>query len=128
MKKIVLVVCSFIVICMVACSSRTHKLEIGDAAKIIVSSGTTGTQVEITDTENIQYITDNINGLTYSKGEKVNSDGWSYALIWYDKDGNEQKKLTVLNEYTIICDGRYYKGLEADYEIDLAFLKDLFEE
>ena len=128
MKKIALVVCAFIVICMVACSSRTHKFEIGDAAKIIVSSGTTGTQVEITDTENIQYITDNINGLTYSKGEKVNSDGWSYALLWYDKDGNEQKKLTVLNENTVIFDGRYYKGMEADYEIDLAFLEKLFEE
>ena len=128
MKKIALVVCAFIVICMVACSSRTHKFEIGDAAKIIVSSGTTGTQVEITDTENIQYITDNINDLTYSKGEKVNSDGWSYALIWYDKDGNEQKKLTVLNENTVIFDGRYYKGMEADYEIDLAFLEKLFEE
>ena len=98
MKKIVLVMCSFIVICMVACSFRTHKFEIGDAAKIIVFSGTTGTQVEITDTENIQYITDNINGLTYSKGDKV------------------------------IFDGRYYKGMEADYEIDLAFLEKLFEE
>ena len=127
MKKIVLIVCVFIVLCTVACSSRTHKLEIGDAAKIIVTSGTTGEQVEITDTESIQYITDNINGLTYSKGEKVNSDGWSYALIWYDKDGNEQKKLTVQNEYMIIFEGRYYKGIEADYEIDLVFLEKLFE-
>ena len=104
------------------------KFEIGAAAKITVLSGTTGDQVEITDTESIQYITDNINGLTYSKGEKVNSDGWNYALIWYDMDGNEQKKLTVLNEYTVIFDGRYYKGMEADYEIDLAFLKKLFDE
>ena len=128
MKKIVLVVCAFIVLCTVACSSRTHKFEIGDAAKITVTSGTTGEQVEITDTESIRYITDNINGLSYSKGEKVNSDGWSYAMIWYDKDGNEQKKLTVLNEYTINFDGRYYKGMEADYEIDLAFLEKLFEE
>lgn len=128
MKKIVLVVCAFIVLCMAACSSRTHKFEIGDAAKIIVYSGTTGEQVEITDTESIQYITDNINGLTYSKGEKVNSDGWSYALIWYDKDGNEQKKLTVLNEYTVIFDGRYYEGMEADYEIDLTYLAKLFED
>ena len=128
MKKIVLVVCAFIVLCMAACSSRTHKYEIGDAAKIIVYSGTTGEQVEITDTESIQYITDNINGLIYSKGEKVNSDGWSYALIWYDKDGNEQKKLTVLNEYTVIFDGRYYEGMEADYEIDLTYLAKLFED
>ena len=104
------------------------KFEIGDAAKIIVSSGTTGTQVEITDTESIRYITDNINGLTYSKGEKVNSDGWSYALILYDKDGNEQKKLTVLNEHTVIFDGRYYEGMEADYEIDLTYLAKLFED
>ena len=113
---------------MVACSSRTHKFEIGGAAKITVTSGNTGEKVEINDTESIQHITDNINGLTYSKGKKVNSEGWSYTLIWYDKDGNELKKLTVLNEYTVIYDGRYYKGMEADYEIDLAFLKDLFEE
>ena len=128
MKKIVLVVCAFIVLCTVGCSSRTHKFEIGDVAKITVTSGTTGEQVEITDTESIQHITDNINGLTYSKGKKVNSDGWSYALVWYDKDGNEQKKLTVLNEYTVIYDGRYYKGMEADYEIDLNFLEKLFGE
>ena len=128
MKKIVLVVCAFIVLCTVACSSRTHKFEIGDAAKITVTSGTTGEQVEITDTESIRYITDNINGLSYSKGEKVNSDGWSYAMIWYDKDGNEQKKLTVLNEHTVIFDGRYYEGMEADYEIDLTYLAKLFED
>ena len=127
MKKIVLVVCAFIVLCMVGCSSRTHKFEIGDSAKITVTSGTTGEQVEITETESIQYITDNINALTYSKGEKVNSDGWSYALIWYDQNGIEQKKLTVLSEYMIIFDGRYYKGMEADHEIDLAFLENLFE-
>ena len=70
MKKLVVVVCAFIVLSIVACSSSTHKFEIGDAAKITVTSGTTGTQVEITDTENIQYITDNINDLTYSKGDK----------------------------------------------------------
>ena len=128
MKKIVLVVCAFIVLCMVGCSSRTHKFEIGEAAKITVTSGTTGEQVEITETESIQYITDNINALTYSKGEKVNSDGWSYAMIWYDKDGNEQKKLTVLNEHTVIFDGRYYEGMEADYEIDLTYLAKLFED
>ena len=32
-------------------------------------------------------------------------------------------------EYTEeITGGRYYKGLEADYEIDLAFMEKLFEE
>ena len=128
MKKILLVVCIIVMLSTVACSSRTHKFEIGEAAKITVTSGTTGEQVEITETESIQYITDNINALTYSKGEKVNSDGWSYAMIWYDKDGNEQKKLTVLNEHTVVFDGRYYEGMEADYEIDLTYLAKLFED
>ena len=127
MKKILLVVCIIVMLSTVACSSRTHKFEIGDSAKITVTSGTTGEQVEITETESIQYITDNINALTYSKGEKVNSDGWSYALIWYDQNGIEQKNLTVLSEYMIIYDGRYYKGMEADHEIDLVFLENLFE-
>mgnify|MGYP003420376921 FL=1 len=91
-------------------------------------SGNTGQSIEITDADSIQYITDNIYGLTYTRGEKVNSDGWSYGLTWSDENGNEVEKVTVLNEYTIVYDGRYYKGMEADYEIDLAFLKDLFEE
>lgn len=128
MKRIMMVACAFVILCMIGCSSRTHKFEIGDAAKITVTSGNTGEQVDITDTESIRYITDNIIGLTYSGGDKVNSDGWSYVLSWFDENGNEQKKLTVLNEYTIIYDGRYYKGMEADYEIDLAFLEKLFEE
>ena len=128
MKKMMLLVCACILLSMVGCSSRSHTFELPDAAKITVISGTTGQSVGITDADSIQYITDNINSLTYSKGEKVNSDGWSYGLTWSDGDGNEVEKLTVLNEYTIIYEGRYYKGMEADYEIDLAFLKDLFEE
>ena len=67
MKKIVLVVFAFIVLCMAACSSRTQNYEVGDATKIIVTSGNTGEQVDITDSESIRYITDNINSLTYSK-------------------------------------------------------------
>ena len=128
MKKMILVVCMFILCSMVACSSRPHTFEIPDVTKIIVISGNTGKSVGITDADSIQYITDNINGLTYSKGEKVNSDGWSYGLTWSDGDGNEVEKVTVLDEYTIIYEGRYYKGMEADHEIDLSFLKGLFEE
>ena len=128
MKKIMMVVYAFILFSMVACSFRPHTFEIPNAAKITVISGNTGQSIEITDADSIQYITDNIYGLTYTRGEKVNSDGWRYGLMWSDENGNEVEKVTVLNEYTISYDGRYYKGMEADYEIDLAFLKDLFEE
>ena len=126
MKKIMIVVYVCILCSMVAL--RPHTFEIPDAAQITVISGNTGKSVGITDADSIQYITDNINGLTYSKGEKVNSDGWSYGLTWFDGGGNEVEKVTVLDEYTIIYKGRSYKGMDADYEIDLVFLKDLFEE
>jgi len=128
MKKIMLIVCMFILFSMVACSSRSHTFEIQGAAKITVTNGNTGKSIGITDADSILYVTDNINGLTYSKGDKVNSDGWSYTLTWSDEDGNEVEKLTVLNEYTIIYDGRYYKGMEADHELDLVFLEELFAE
>jgi len=128
MKKVMLVVCVLVLFSMVACSSRPHTFEIQDSAKITVINGNTGKSVDITDSDSIRYITDNINGLIYSRGEKVNSDGWSYGLTWSDENGNKVEKVTVLNEYTIIYDGRYYKGMEADYEIDLALLNDLFEE
>jgi len=128
MKKIMMVVYAFILFSMIACSSRPHTFEIPNAKKITVISGNTGQSIEITDADSIQYITDNIYGLTYTRGEKVNSDGWSYGLTWSDENGNEVEKVTVLNEYTIIYEGRYYKGMEADYEIDLALLNDLFEE
>ena len=128
MKKIMLIVCMFILFSMVACSSQPHTFEIQGAAKITVTNGKTGESIVIADADSILYVTDNISGLTYSKGDNVNSDGWSYALTWSDEDGNEVEKLTILNEYTIIYDGRYYKGMEADYEIDLAFLEKLFEE
>ena len=88
MKKMTLAVCVLVLYGLVACTSRPHTLEIQDAAKITVMDGNTGKSVGITDLESIQYITDNINGLTYSKGDKVNSDGWSYALTWCDEDGS----------------------------------------
>ena len=91
------------------------EFEIPNAAKITVISGNTGQSIEIRDAGSIQYVTDNIYGLTYSRGEKVNSYSWSYGLTWSDENGNEVEKVTVLNEYTIIYDGRYYKGTEADY-------------
>ena len=111
------------------CSSNQKTFEITGAEKLTVMSGATGESIDITNTDDIKYITDNINALKYSKGEKVNSDGWCYALQWFDQNGEIIEKLTLLGDgYTIIYDGHYYKGMSVDYEIDLSFLDNQFAE
>ena len=128
MRKIIAVVLALIcVLGLVGCSSEPKTFEIEGAEKLIVMSGATGESIDITNADDIKYITDNINALNFSKGEKVNSDGWSYSLQWYDKNGDSIENLALLGDgYTVIYDGYYYKGMTVDYEIDLTFLDGLF--
>ncbi len=128
MKKLIAIILSLtFVLALVGCSSKPKTFDITGAEKLTIRSGATGESIDITNTEDIKYITDNINALKYSKGEKVNSDGWSYNLQWFDENGEIIENLTLLGGgYTIIYDGYYYKGMEADYEIDLAFLDSQF--
>lgn len=108
-------------------AAEVKTFDISGAEKLTVKSGSTGESMDITSAEDIEYMTDNINALEYSKGEEVNSDGWSYALQWYNANGETIEKLTLLGDgHTIIFDGYYYKGMSADYEIDLSFLEEQF--
>ena len=128
MKKILVAVLALICVSgLVGCYSEPKIFEIEGAEKLTVMSGATGTSIDITNADDIKYITDNINALKYSKGEKVNSDGWIYSLQWYDKNGNSIENLALLGDgYTIVYDGYYYKGMTVDYEIDLTFLENQF--
>ena len=127
---IAMVLCLVLALSIVGCGKNdTKTFEITGAEKLTVMSGTTGESIEITSTDDIKYITDNINALNYSKGKRVNSDGWSYSLQWFDENGKAIEKLTLLGDgYTVIYDGYYYKGMSIDYEIDLAFLDNQFAE
>ena len=128
MKKIIVI--TTILVCalsLVSCSSKSKTFEIAGAEKLTVRSGSTGESIDIINADDIKYITDNINALTYSKGKKVNSSGWSYALQWFDESGEIIENLTLLGDgYTIIYDGHYYKGISVDHEIDLSFLDSQF--
>ena len=128
MKKLIALVLALVyVLGLVGCSSEPKIFEITGAEKLTVMSGSTGESVDITNADDIKYITDNINALKYSKGEKVNSDGWSYALQWFDQNGEIIENLTLWGDgYTIIYDGHYYKGMSVDYDIDLSFLDSWF--
>ena len=129
MKKFISLVLALVcVLGLVGCSSEPKTFEITGAEKLTVMSGSTGESIDITNADDIKYITDNINALKYSKGEKVNSDGWNYDLQWFDQTGEIIEKLVVWGDgYTIIYDGYYYKGMSVDYEIDLSFLDSQFE-
>ena len=118
------------VICMlglICCAPTRLTFEITDAQSLTITSGTTGEIAEVTDAADIRYITDNINALTFSKNGRLDSDGWSYALRWFDGEGVMIESVTLLGDgYTIIFDDHYYKGMEIDDQIDLAFLESQF--
>ena len=83
---------------MAGCSEKGMKFDIGEASKIELRSGTDGTVIEITNTEDIKHITDNINALTLSKGKSSKDySGWSYSLKWYDLDNNLMEEIVLQN-------------------------------
>ena len=88
--------------------------------------------VEIRDVQEIKYITDNINALIFAKYKKTSKNedgGWLYSLAWYDNDGNCMEQINLQGDnYTISYDGYTYKSKEADAEIDISFLDELYNE
>lgn len=124
-KYTVLVLALACVLGLVGCSDKNITFNIGEASKIELRSGNDGTMVEITDTEDILYITDNINSLTFSKGESSKDySGWSYSLKWYDSENNIIEEIVVMSEYQIDYKDYFYRGMDAD-EIDISFFDTL---
>ena len=95
-------------------------VNVNSIEKVTIKSGETGESVDITDPKDIEYITNNINSFDYAKGEKVNGDGWSYMLRWYNSDGEIIKEISLLGSDTIIFDGYYYRNI-SDGAIDISF-------
>ena len=128
MKKYLSLVLILLFVCsLVSCSSNYKTFEIEEAETLTVFSGSTGESIDITDSDDIKYITDNITALNYSKGGKLNADGFSYSLQWYDQNGKLIESIALFGDgCTIAYDGRYYKGISVDYEIDLPFIESLF--
>ena len=116
MKKFV---ASFLVLVlalsMVGCSEKSMKFDIGEASK--------------TNTEDIKHITDNINALTFSRGESSKDySGWSYFLKWYNLENNLMEEIVVMSEQQIDYKGYFYSSMETDHEIDLAYFDRLLGE
>ena len=111
------------------CSSNHTQLKIDDAEKLLIMSGSTGETVELTDTNTLEKITQNITGLSFEKMGKVESDGWYYNLRWYDSSDALLMNLSIsdTNGYQIIYNGHYYI-VAADLCIDMEAIENAFNQ
>lgn len=127
-RQITFVLALFCLLGLTGCKKETH-LEIGHAASLSLRSGLTGDAAEIIDTEVIAYITENLNAIAFEKGRLQNEgeNGYAYSLRWYDENQTRVASLYVMDECTVVYDGRYYNGMEADNEIDTEYLRMLTE-
>ncbi len=130
MKRFLALVLVFAtVLTMVGCAKKTVTFDIDGASKILLMSGSSGETVEITDEETIKYITDNINSMTFNRHESSRQhNGWSYSLRWYDSDDNLIEYIVVMNATRIDYDNYFYNEMDADVEIDIAYLEELLSE
>lgn len=62
----------------------------------------------------------------FSDAGTAEGTGWTYGLTWFDHQGKPFETIFLMGDgYTILYEGRYAKGMEADQEIDLAFVESL---
>jgi len=108
---------------MTGCSFE-QQFDIDGAAVLKIMSGNTGTTVEITDSEVLDAVTENITGLSYEKKGKVESDGWIYNLRWYSESGEELFNLSITEEngHQIVHKGHYYI-VSDDLNIDMEIIE-----
>ena len=129
MKKTLSLTAVLLCVCLLAgCASQQKLFEAPGAETLTVTSGATGETVDLVGEDEIRYVTDSINSLTYEKGGEVDRDGWSYNLQWIGGDGTLLQNLLLLGDgKTVVYGGYYYEGTApSGGGIDLAFLETLF--
>lgn len=125
-KRMVVILALACVLGLAGCMVNTVSFEIPEAALIRLRSGNDGLAVEITDQEDIQRITENINVLKFEKGySSEDYDGWSYTLTWYDADGVQLDEITVMTDNRISYEGYFYAAIGAG--IDTKYLDGLLD-
>lgn len=128
MKKYLILI-SLALICCLSLTSCGKKMTfaIENTETILVMSGNTGKSVEITDQDIIQQITDNINSLSFERGSRINSTGWSYNIRWYNADGDEIENMSTGGTGTNLFYGGYNWSIVSG-NIDTALLDEVLTE
>ena len=128
MRKITIFVLALVcMLGLVACTGKNMKFDIGVANSINIKSGLTGDEINITDKEIIQSITQDINSLRFEKtSESDGKVGYVYMVKWFDADGKQMESITITEEngYQISYGGYFYK-VGADLCIDVTLIDKL---
>lgn len=107
-----------------------YQFEIEGAQTVKIFSGTTGESIEVSDTDVIDQLTDMINSRRFTRGDKEAVDGYAYALVWYDADGDVIEMLYLLGRGSTVIKAksrRHYDLTDGFTPIDLAYIESLFE-
>lgn len=132
MRKISAGILSLILITAFAgCSSDTgsnkiKSFEFENVSKMMVIS-VDGKKFEVTDTDMVQKITENIESVRFEKGESnENKNGFGPFVQWYDANGDLIESISVMGDQTIIYDGFLWTA--ANGNIDAELLENVFTE
>ncbi len=129
MKKIIsILLACFLILLSVGCAKQNLKFEIAGAERITVFSGSTGKTVEITDAEDIEYITNDICSHSFTKGKSCkNYEGYAYELVWYGEDGHVLETVIIQNASRIRYDGYFYDKEACNCELCVDYIESRFE-
>ncbi|SCY56600.1 hypothetical protein [Alkaliphilus peptidifermentans] len=96
-----------------------------EVTKLTVFNGNSGSQIEITNRTDIDYIINNLNDVQFQKGKvAIGYMGYSFNTTIYDKKGKSIKNLIINSEKTIRYKGFFYEA--KTNLIDYHYIENLF--
>ena len=125
MKKISAGILSFALITAFAgCSSDAgsdnfKSFEFENVSKMMVIS-VDGKRFEVTDTDMVQKITENIESVRFEKGRSnKNLNGFGPFVQWYDTNDELIESISVMGDQTIIYDGFLWTAENGNIDVEL---------
>ncbi|MGP4041556.1 hypothetical protein ACTWP4_16870 [Gracilibacillus sp. D59] len=100
--------------------------EPSNVSKITVFNGNTGSELEIIDQTEIEYIINNLSDVTFQKGKpSFGYTGYSFRTTIYNDNGKAIDELIVNSNEVIRYKGFFYTA--KDNSIDYNYLESLFD-
>lgn len=95
-----------------------------NVSKITIFNSNTGNETEIKSRNDIDYIINNLNEVTFRKGmPSFGYMGYSFKTTIYDQNERPMRKLKIQCEDMIVYNWHFYKSV--DQEIDYEYLENL---
>ena len=99
-----------------ATPSEHKRFNFENVSKLIVIS-VDGKRYEITDTDTVRKITENIESIQFEKGESSeNTNGFGPFIQWYDANDNLIESISVMAEETILYDGFFWTAIDGNID------------